>query len=221
LAPKILGRAKYCVDVRVPGMLHGRVVRPAGVGAKLMSVDESSVKYIPGYVKTITKGDFVGVIAENEWAAVRAAKELRVNWTAPTAAFPDDVYKHMRSATPKATREQPVKGDPTAALANASKKVEASYEWPFQAHATMGPGCAVADVRADGVSTVWSGAQKPHALQQGLAEMLGVKSDRVRVIGWKPRVRTDAPAMKMSPPMLCCFRKPSESRCACNGRARI
>jgi nicotinate dehydrogenase subunit B len=182
LAPKILGRAKYCVDVRVPGMLHGRVIRPAGAGAKLMDVDESSVKHIPGYVKTVTKGDFVGVVAENEWAAVRAAKELKVNWTAPTAAFPDDVYKHMRSATPKATREQPAKGDAVAALASASKKIEASYEWPFQAHASMGPGCAVADVRADSVSTVWSGAQKPHALQQGLAEMLGVKSDRVRVI---------------------------------------
>ena len=182
LAPKILGHAKYCVDVRVPGMLHGRVIRPSGAGAQLMGVDESSVKHISGYLKTVTKGNFVGIVAENEWAAVRAAKELKVNWTAPAAAFPDDVYKHMRSATPKATREQPAKGDAPAALASAAKKVEASYEWPFQAHATMGPGCAVADVRADGVSTVWSGAQKPHALQLGLAEMLGVSGDRVRVI---------------------------------------
>jgi nicotinate dehydrogenase subunit B len=182
LAPKILGRAKYSTDVRVPGMLHGRVIRPAGAGAALASIDESSVKHIPGYVKTVVKGNFVGVIAENEWAAIRAAKELKVNWSAPVAAFPDDVYLHMRSAQPKATREQPARGDAPAALANAAKKMEASYEWPFQAHATMGPGCALADVRADGVTTVWSGAQKPHALQQGLAEMLGLPANRVRVI---------------------------------------
>jgi CO/xanthine dehydrogenase Mo-binding subunit len=128
------------------------------------------------------KGNFVGVVADNEWGAVRAAKELQVKWSAPAAVFPDDIYQHMRSAKPRATREQPPKGDAMAALANAAKKIEASYEWPFQSHATMGPGCAVADVRSDGVTTVWSGAQKPHALQQGIAQMLGVANDRVRVI---------------------------------------
>jgi len=182
LAPKILGRATYSTDVRVAGMLHGRVIRPAGAGASLMSIDESSIKHIPGYIKTITKGNFVGVVAENEWAAIRAAKELKVNWSSPAAAFPGDLYSHMRMAQPKATREQPAKGDAAAALASSAKKVDASYEWPFQAHATMGPGCAVADVRADGVTTVWSGAQKPHALQKGLAEMLGIPEDRMRVI---------------------------------------
>ena len=182
LAPKILGRATYSIDVRVAGMLHGRVIRPAGAGASLMSIDESSIKHIPGYIKTITKGNFVGVVAENEWAAIRAAKELKVNWSSPAAAFPGDLYSHMRMAQPKATREQPAKGDAAAALASSAKKVDASYEWPFQAHATMGPGCAVADVRADGVTTVWSGAQKPHALQKGLAEMLGIPEDRMRVI---------------------------------------
>jgi nicotinate dehydrogenase subunit B len=182
LAPKILGHATYSTDVRVPGMLHGRVIRPAGAGAALGTIDESSVKHIPGYIKTVVKGNFVGVVAENEWAAIRAAKELKVSWGAPAAAFPDDIYRHMRAAQPKATREQPSKGDVATALASAAKKVEASYEWPFQAHATMGPGCAVADVRADGVTTVWSGAQKPHALQQGLAEMLGMPTNRVRVI---------------------------------------
>jgi nicotinate dehydrogenase subunit B len=182
LAPKILGRAKYSTDVRVPGMLHGRVIRPAGAGATFQSIDESSVKQIPGNVKTVVKGNFVGVVAENEWGAIRAAKALKVNWSAPATAFPEDIYRHMRSAQPKATREQPARGDAAAALASAAKRVEASYEWPFQAHATMGPGCAVADVRADGLTTVWSGAQKPHALQQGLAEMLGLAVNRVRVI---------------------------------------
>ncbi|SPE27401.1 Nicotinate dehydrogenase subunit B (fragment) [Candidatus Sulfopaludibacter sp. SbA6] len=163
-------------------MLHGRVIRPAGAGAKLAGVDESSVKAIPGYVKTVVQRNFVGVVAESEWAAVRAAKELKVNWGRPAASFPEDVYAHMRSAKPRVTREFVRQGDAAATLASAAKKVEASYEWPFQAHATMGPGCAVVDFHADGVTTVWTGSQKPHALQKGLAQMLGVPDDRVHVV---------------------------------------
>jgi CO/xanthine dehydrogenase Mo-binding subunit len=183
-APKIVGQYQYVTDVRVPGMLHGRVVRPAGVGARFVSVDESSVARIPGYVKTIVKGDFVGVVADSEWAAVNAAKALKVNWTAPQQAFPDqkDLYAGMRAATPKATRETLKRGDAAAALAGGAKTIKASYDFPFQSHATMGPGCAVADVRAAGVTTVWCGAQKPHALQRGFAQLLGVPVDRVRVV---------------------------------------
>src|SRR6266404_4211353 len=83
LPPKILGKYKYVTDVRVEGMLHGRVIRPSGVGATLVSVDENSAKAIPGYVKVVVNGNFVGVVAENEWAAVQAAKALKVTWTAP------------------------------------------------------------------------------------------------------------------------------------------
>ena len=184
IEPKILGKWQYVTDVRVPGMLHGRVVRPAGVGAKLMSVDDSAARKIPGYMQTVTKGNFVGVVAENEWSAIRAAKSLRVNWSAPQQAFPEqkDLYQHMRSATPKATKETLKKGDAAAVIASAPKKVQASYEAPFQSHATMGPGCAVADIHTDGISTIWSGGQKPHALQKGFAELLGVPLDKVRVI---------------------------------------
>lgn len=182
LPPKILGTATYSTDVRVPGMLHGRVIRPAGAGARFVSFEESSVRDIPGYVKTVVKGDFVGVVAETEWAAVRAAKQIEVKWSSPAASFPDDLFAHMRSAQPRVTREFTRTGDTAAAVTNASRKIEASYEWPFQAHATMGPGCAVADVRIDGLTTVWTAAQKPHALQQGLAQMLSVPEDRVRVV---------------------------------------
>jgi len=183
LPPKILGKYKYVTDVRVEGMLHGRVIRPSGVGATLVSVDENSAKAIPGYVKTVVKGNFVGVVAQNEWAAIQAAKALKVTWTAPKQAFPEqqDLYKHMRSAAPKASKETLNRGD-AAALGNAAKKLEASYECPFQSHATMGPGCAVADVRMDGVTTVWSGGQKPHDLQKGFSQLLHVPVDTVRVI---------------------------------------
>jgi nicotinate dehydrogenase subunit B len=184
LGPKILGRFQYVTDVRVPGMLHGRVIRPSGVGATLVSVDEDSVKGIPGFVKAVVKGNFVGVVAESEWAAVRAGEQLKVNWSAPKAAFPEQekLYEHMRTVTPKASKVILSRGDAAAAISGAAKQVKASYEFPFQSHSTMGPGCAVADVRPEGLTTVWSGSQKPHSLRKGYAELLHVPEDRVRVI---------------------------------------
>ncbi|HVC20334.1 MAG TPA: molybdopterin cofactor-binding domain-containing protein [Vicinamibacterales bacterium] len=184
MAPKVLGTFQYVTDVRLPGMLHGRVVRPPGVGARLVRVDEQAAKAIAGYVRTVVKGDFVGVLADTEWGAVRAARALAVTWGPPADAFPaqDRLYDRMRAVTPKATRETQAHGDAGGALAAAARRVEATYEFPFQSHATMGPGCAVADVRMDGVTTVWSGAQKPHALQRGLAELLGVPVDQMRVV---------------------------------------
>lgn len=181
---KIMGQFQYVTDIRVPGMLHGRVIRPAGVGAKFIGIDENSVKDISGYIKTVVKGDFVGVVAESEWAAIKAAKMLKVTWSAPLRAFPEqkDLYQHMRSATPKATRETVKRGDAAAGLASAVKRLEASYDFPFQSHSTMGPGCAIADVRPDGVTTVWSGGQKSHHLQRGYSELLAVPMDKVRVI---------------------------------------
>jgi nicotinate dehydrogenase subunit B len=184
MAPKILGTYRYITDVRVPGMLHGRVVRPAGVGSTLVSVDESAVKSIAGYVKTVVDKNFVGVVCETEWAAVKAAKALKAAWSTPLQAFPEQkaLYAQMRAATPKATRQGTKNGDVASAFAGSAKKIDARYDVPFQSHATMGPGCAVADVRADGVTTVWSGGQKPHALQKGYAELLGVPKERVRVV---------------------------------------
>jgi nicotinate dehydrogenase subunit B len=184
LPPKILGHFKYVTDVRVPGMLHGRVIRPSGVGATFVSVDETSAKAISGFVKTVVKGNFVGVVAENEWAAIQTAKAVKVTWTEPKKAFPEqkDLYSYMRLASLKASKETLRRGDTAAALSNAAKKIEASYEFPFQSHATMGPGCAVADVHKDGITTVWSGGQKPHDLQKGFAELLRVPINTVRVV---------------------------------------
>ncbi len=184
MGPKVLGTFRYVTEVRLPGMLHGRVVRPPGIGAHVVSVDESAAKQVPGYVRTVVKGDFVGVVAEREWAAIRAARALTVTWSAPATSFPshDGLYAHMREAVPKATRETLKRGDVDGALAGAARRVEATYEFPFQSHATMGPGCAVADVKMDGVTTVWSGVQKPHALQRGLAALVGVPVDRLRVV---------------------------------------
>ncbi len=184
IAPKLLGQWQYVTDVRVPGMLHGRVVRPASAGADLVSVDDKSAKLIRGYVRTVVDGNFVGVVAENEWAAIRAARALKVTWSKPEPAFPEQshLYEHMRSVAPKASKDTLKTGDAETRIAAAAKTVDATYEWPFQSHATMGPGCAVADVHLDGISTVWSGGQKPHALQQGFAQLLKVPAEKVRVI---------------------------------------
>jgi CO/xanthine dehydrogenase Mo-binding subunit len=189
IPPKVFGQYTYVTDIKVPGMLHGRVIRPTGIGATFVSLDESAAKAVPGFVRTVVKGNFVGVAAESEWGAIRAAKAVKVTWSAPTSVFTPhaDVYHYMRTATPKATRETVKQGDASAALAGAARKIEASYDFPFQSHATMGPGCAVADVSTapDGITTVWTGAQKPHAIQRAFAELLGVPLDRVRII-WAP-----------------------------------
>ncbi|HTM02644.1 MAG TPA: molybdopterin cofactor-binding domain-containing protein [Vicinamibacterales bacterium] len=184
LPPKLTGTFSYITDVRIAGMLHGRVIRPAGVGAKLQRVDDSAAKSIAGYVRTVTKGDFVGVVAENEWAAIKAAKAVKVTWSAPLTVFSthERLYDYLRTTPPKSSRDTLKRGEAAMAIAGAAKVVEATYEFPFQSHATMGPGCAVADVKADGVTTVWSGAQKPHAMQRAFAELLGVPLERVRVV---------------------------------------
>lgn len=183
LPPKILGRFEYVTDVRVPAMLHGRVVRPPSAGATFVSVDKGSVEGIAGLVRTVVKGDFVGVVAETEWAAVRAARALKTSWK-EAAVFPDqrELYHMMRRATPRVSRQTPSQGDATEALSRAVTTISASYDYPFQSHAPMGPGCAVADVHMDGVTTIWCGAQKPHALQRGLADLLGRPVEKVRVI---------------------------------------
>ncbi|MGA8870331.1 MAG: molybdopterin cofactor-binding domain-containing protein, partial [Candidatus Acidiferrales bacterium] len=116
IAPKILGQWQYVTDVRVPGMLHGRVVRPARAGGKLVSVDEDSVKQIPGYVKAVVEGNFVGVVAESEWSAVRAAQALKVTWSDAGPVFPTQahLYDHVRTVAPKASKETLNRGDAAA-----------------------------------------------------------------------------------------------------------
>jgi CO/xanthine dehydrogenase Mo-binding subunit len=181
---KLVGRYQFVTDVRVPGMLHGRVLRPAGVGATVVAVDDEAARRVSGFVRSVVRRSFVGVIAEHEWAAVQAARALKVTWSAPGGAFPkqEDLYRHMRDSVPKSDRQTLQRGDAAGALARASKRLDATYEFPFQSHATMGPGCAVADVQRDGLTTVWVGAQKPHAMRRGIAELLGLPLERVRVI---------------------------------------
>src|SRR6058998_2630548 len=182
---KVFGTLQYVTDVRVDGMLHARVIRPPSAGCGPVAIDELSIADIPG-ARVVREKDIVAVVAEHEWDAVRAARALKVTWAPPCAPFPEmaSLYDHIRQA--KATGAQvPIKkGDVDDALKTASRVVEAEYEWPFQSHASMGPACAVADVRADR-ATLWTGTQKPHYARDGVAKLLGLPPASVHAV-WTP-----------------------------------
>ena len=183
VAWKVYGTDRFVTDVRVKGMLHARVIRPPRAACKVRGVDEASIKSIRG-ARVVREKDFVAVVAPREWDAVRAAQMLKVDWHALDGAFPamDSLHEHIRSAK-VVKREEPVKkGDLAAAFsAPGVRIVEAQYEWPFQSHASMGPGCAVADAKADRC-TVWTGSQKPHFVRDGVARLLGMAPEKVRAI---------------------------------------
>jgi len=184
LPPKLTGEFTYAQEVRVPGMLHGRVVRPPVVNSKPASVDEASVRGIPGVVKVVQQGSFVGVVARTEWAAIRAARALKVTWSAPPGQFPagpDAMYDYLRNTKSFAERVGAENGNVAAALAQAARKFEATYRWPFQMHAMIGPSCAVADVQGD-KATIWSGSQAPFITRNGIARLLGIREENVHFI---------------------------------------
>ncbi|HEY2017461.1 MAG TPA: molybdopterin cofactor-binding domain-containing protein [Bryobacteraceae bacterium] len=178
---KCSGRHVYLQDHAVPGMLHGRVVRPPSVGAKLLTVDEASVRAIPG-VRVVRVESFLGVVAPDEWAAIRAARELKATWS-EWQGLPGSTEfdRQMRSAP--VDREQAVvsRGDATAALPTSTKQLSATYYWPFQSHASLGPSCAVADVKESGV-TIWSASQNPFGLRASMAKVFAIPQEKVHVI---------------------------------------
>lgn len=182
---KVTGQYTFLVDHKVPGMLHGRVLRPPLAGAKLLHVDLD--QKLPGLVKVVTKGDYVAVVCEREEQAINAARQLKVEWSKPEAMFAesyDALYASLRSAKPKQSETGQNVGDVDAALAGAATVLKAQYEYPFQSHACMGPGCAVADVSDTG-ARVWAGGQKPYPLRRAVAELLKMDPEQVRV-SWLP-----------------------------------
>jgi len=180
VSDKLLGRERYITDIRVPGMLHGRMVRPPVAGAVPVNVDRASVSHLPD-VQVVWRDGLLGVVAAKEWDAVKAARDLRVEWSSPAPPFPPQnaLYEAMDAATPVATGGATPVGDTQAALARADKLVTATYHWPFQSHASMGPACALADVQADH-ATIWTGDQKPHYIRDGVAALLKLPPEKVR-----------------------------------------
>jgi nicotinate dehydrogenase subunit B len=186
---KATGGLVFVHDLRLPGMLHGRVVRPpyAGVdagdfvGKSLIAVHESSIAHIPGVVRVVTQGDFVGVVAEREEQAVAAAEALVVEWRpVPRVTDLSDIAQAL-SAQPSAPRRLQDKGDVDGALGEAATRMTRQYVWPYQMHGSIGPSCAVADYRDEGLK-VWSGTQNPHLLRADLALLLGLAVESIDLV---------------------------------------
>jgi nicotinate dehydrogenase subunit B len=186
---KATGELTFVHDMRVPGMLHGRVVRPPYAGADhgdfigntLESVDESSITHIPGIRAVLVIRDFVGIVAEREEHAEQALRELRVRWKAWPGLPPlDDLATALRN-NPSTQRRLVDEGDVDAGLAGAAQSMERQYVWPYQMHASIGPSCAVADWQSERM-TVWAGSQNPHVLRADLAKLMGLADVQIDVI---------------------------------------
>ena len=181
---KVDGSLKWAVDVKVPGMVHARNVRPPVAGAKLVSIDEASVRGLPGFIKVVSKGNYVAVVCQREEQAIAAAKQLKVNWEKPaTAQFPssEELFSYMRKATPTSSQRPNPVGNVDPVLASAAKVVEADYDVPFQGHTAIGPAHAMADP-SNGQMTIYSNDMKSYGLRTGVSQFLEIPRDRVRVV---------------------------------------
>jgi nicotinate dehydrogenase subunit B len=193
LPAKARGDLVFVHDLRVDGMLHGRVVRPPYAGADhgdfigntLLSVDESSIADVPGVRAVVVIRDFIGVVAEREEHAEEAAAKLRVTWKTWPHLPPTDDLASALSANPSTARRLVDEGDVDAALADVAEDMPRTYLWPYQLHASIGPSCAVADWHGDEGTfalTVWAGTQNPHVLRADLAKLTVVADTRVEVV---------------------------------------
>jgi CO/xanthine dehydrogenase Mo-binding subunit len=182
IAPKVYCEEDYVTDIKVPGMVHARMIRPPVAGATPVGIDESSVNDIPG-VQVVRQNGFLAVVADKEWDAVKAAEKLKVTWSETKPPFPSQaaIYDHIRKAEVVKRQVEGNTGDVDEAFKTAARVIEAEYEWPFQSHAAMGPACAVVEIKGD-TATVWTGSQKPHYVRDGVAAMLGFKPEQVRGI---------------------------------------
>ncbi len=178
----VTGQFEFVHNVRVPGMLHGQVVRPPVVGATVISVDESSVKNLPGVVKVVVKKNFVGVVTQRPWQAIQAAAQLKVKWT-PGSGLPNQggFYEHVRAQKPTRDTLLVDSKDVEQKLSAAATVVKATYHYPYQMHGSMGSSCAVADIQGE-KGTIWSATQGVWYTRGTTAMVLGLKPENLRVI---------------------------------------
>jgi len=189
---KIMATTEFCHHVILPEMLHARAVRPPVANQLPGSVDEGSIAHIDS-ARVVRLGDFVAVVADTEWAAVKAAREISMEWIAADDPFPpmESLFAHIENSPPSGDSAtggfggQPYETAPSLeAIAGADQQLEAKYQVPFQSHARMGPSVGVADVKADH-AVIYADTQKSHDTRNGLAKILGMEPGQVRVI-WKP-----------------------------------
>jgi len=177
---KVTGGAAYVHDLRLPGMLHARVVRPPSYGATLAAFDPRSVEQRPGVVKVVRDGSFVAVVAEREWTAIQAMAELAraCRWN-ESARLPDE--GKLGAFLASLPSKDDVILDRGGASAAPARTLEASYSRPYLAHGSIGPSCAVAHL-ADGRLTVWSHTQGVYPDRKAIAEMLGMPEEKIRLV---------------------------------------
>ena len=184
IPPKVDGSQRWASGVKLPGMLHARNVKPPMAGATLVSIDESSVRDLPGFVRVVSRGNYVAVVCEREEQAIAASRRLKVEWRRPaTPPFPtsENLFTYMRNAAPTSTGTPDVVGDPDTALTGAACVVEAEYDFPFQGHTAISPAHATADP-SDGQMTIYSNDMKSYGMRNGVAEFLRMPRDQVRVV---------------------------------------
>lgn len=175
------GQFEFVHAVRVPGMLHGRVVRPPEMGATVAHVDEGSVRSIPGVRQVVVRKDFVGLVAETQYQAILAARQLIVRWNPgpslpPQEQFYDHIQKQLSHDTLSVDSE-----DVDTHLSGGNEVIRARYTYPYQMHGSVGTSCAVADVKA-GEATIWSATQSVYPTRSIVAKLLNMPPDSVRVI---------------------------------------
>jgi CO/xanthine dehydrogenase Mo-binding subunit len=179
---KVTGEFMYVHDFRLPGMLHARVLRPDDLGARLLSFDDAEARQVKGFVQTVRKGDFLAVVAKDEWAAIKAMRAIKPTW-GPGTGLPEqatvfETWRQRKIAKEDVTQKV---GDAPAALPGAATRVKATYNFAVQTHASIGPSCAVAEVR-DGQLTVWTASQATHSLVDEIAPIVGLPRERVRCV---------------------------------------
>src|SRR5262249_25828433 len=176
----VTGRLQYVHNVRVPGMLHGAVVRPPSRAATLTGVDEASVRGLPGFVKVVVRKNFVGVVFEKPWQALQGAAKLKATWAAPPLPDQSTFYDYLRRQ-PSRDAYVVKSADVDAQLASAASVVKATYLHPYQLHGSLGASCAVADVQGE-KATVWSPTQSAYPTRSGVAAVLGIRPENVRIV---------------------------------------
>ena len=175
----VTGKHEYTSDVRREGMLIGRIVRPTGMNATLVSADTKAAEAIPGVV-VVRDGDFIGIAARDHQTALRAEKVIAVHWRVPGQPGVDELFGHLKKTSSPARDPRPV-GSIADGMAAADHKLSQSYTVAYIAHAPLEPRAAVAEWK-DNKLTVWTGTQRPFGVRSELAEALHIPEEKVRVI---------------------------------------
>ena len=177
---KVTGGVAFVQDVRLPGMVHGRVVRPPRYGASLLSFDEARIKSMPGVIAVVRDGSFLGVVARREEQAINARLVLieTAKWSGGSA-LPDPATMYGELMALRS--ESRVIAEKDAPVPAGAKVLEATYHRPYQAHAAIAPSCALAEFK-DGRLTVWTHSQGVFPLRATLARALGMQPRDIRCI---------------------------------------